>query len=106
MNYSHADSVVKNTTYWLILIIPDNAYVFEIWAPIEKSFATFRFVKITLHPRVKKLDLNNIGPKALRDEIYRGLEQLSGLETLNQIATLTKIITTTTIFTNTLILII
>ena len=32
---------------------------------------------------MKKLDLNNIGPKALRDEIYRGLEQLSGLETLN-----------------------
>ena len=27
--------------------------------------------------------MNNIGPKALRDEIYRGLEQLSGLETLN-----------------------
>ena len=43
----------------------------------------FRFVKITLHPRVKKLDLNNIGPKALRDEIYRGLDQLTGLETLN-----------------------
>ena len=30
MNYLHAASVVKNTTYWLILIIPDNAYVFEI----------------------------------------------------------------------------
>lgn len=43
----------------------------------------FRFVKTTLHPRVKKLDLNHIGPKALRDEIYRGLDQLNGLETLN-----------------------
>ena len=77
------NSVVKNTTYWLILINPDTTYVFEICAPIEIFFVTFRFVKITLHPRVKKLDLNNIGPKALRDEIYRGLEQLSGLETLN-----------------------
>ena len=27
--------------------------------------------------------MNNIGPKALRDEIYRGLDQLTGLETLN-----------------------
>ena len=27
MKYLHANSVVKNTTYWLILIIPDNAYV-------------------------------------------------------------------------------
>ena len=49
----------------------------------KSTFHCFRFVKITLHPRVKKLDLNNIGPKALRDEIYRGLDQLSGLETLN-----------------------
>jgi len=46
-------------------------------------YVTVRFVKITLHPRVKKLDLNNIGPKALRDGIYRGLDQLTGLETLN-----------------------
>lgn len=46
-------------------------------------YVTVRFVKTILHPRVKKLDLNHIGPKALRDEIYRGLEQLSGLETLN-----------------------
>ena len=30
MNYLHANSAVKNTTYWLILIIPDNAYIFEI----------------------------------------------------------------------------
>ena len=47
-------------------------------------YVTVRFVKITFHPRVKYLDLNNVGPKALRDEIYRGgLEQMSGLETLN-----------------------
>ena len=47
------------------------------------TFLNFRFVKVTFHSRVKKLDLNHIGPKALRDEIYRGLEQLNGLETLN-----------------------
>ena len=47
-------------------------------------YVTVRFVKITFHPMVKYLDLNNVGPKALRDEIYRGgLEQMSGLETLN-----------------------
>ena len=46
-------------------------------------YVTVRFVKITYHPRVKKLDLNHVGPKALRDEIYRGLEHMTGLQTLN-----------------------
>ena len=47
-------------------------------------YVTVRFVKITFHPSVKNLDLNNVGPKALRDEIYRGgLEQMKGLENLN-----------------------
>jgi hypothetical protein len=44
---------------------------------------TVRFVKITFHPRVHKLDLSNVGPKALRDELYKGLDHLTGLETLN-----------------------
>ena len=46
-------------------------------------YVTVRFVKITYHPRVEKLDLNHVGPKALRDEIYRGFEHMTGLNTLN-----------------------
>ena len=46
-------------------------------------YVTVRFVKMAFHPRVHKLDLSNVGPKALRDELYKGLDHMSGLETLN-----------------------
>lgn len=41
-----------------------------------------RFVRTCIHPSIKKLDLSCVGPKAIRDEIYKGLDHFTGLEVI------------------------